>query len=136
MWMMLDIINSSGVSSEAFVADVADGSDGRAPPAWMRVVGIIGAAYVVVYCAIGVWRDDLYVSLSKSSSNGPHLHGPLARLCFAGSVMMSIGIVGFLAPEFGGGAFDAAARRRRFGPIFAVGLAFYVGSPVIAGLRS
>jgi hypothetical protein len=50
--------------------------------------------------------------------------------------MMSVGMVGFLAPEFGGGELDSAARRRRFGPMFAVGLAFYVASQLIAGLRS
>jgi hypothetical protein len=41
-----------------------------------------------------------------------------------------------LAAEFRDGKFDFAARRRRLGPIFAVGLAFYVASQVIAGLRS
>jgi hypothetical protein len=50
-------------------------------------------------------------------------------------MMMSIGLVRFLA-EFRDGKFDFAARRRRFGPIFAVGLAFCVASQVIAGLRS
>jgi hypothetical protein len=115
---------------------MTDESDGKAPSAWMRVLGSIGAACMVGYGTIGVLRDDLHVSLSKSSSAGVHLHGPLAWLCFAGLMMMSIGIVRFLAPEFGDGEFDFAARRRRFGPIFAVGLAFYVASQVIAGLRS
>jgi Na+-driven multidrug efflux pump len=111
-------------------------SDGKAPSAWIRVLGIIGAAFLVVYGTIGVLRNDLHVSLSKSSSAGVHLHGPLAWLCFAGLMMMSIGMVGLLAPEFGDGEFNFAARRRRFGPILAVGLAFYVASQVIAGLRS
>jgi hypothetical protein len=50
--------------------------------------------------------------------------------------MMSIGIIRFLAPELGDGEFNFAARRRRFGPIFAVGATFYIASQVIAGLRS
>lgn len=50
--------------------------------------------------------------------------------------MMSIGMVRFLAPEFGDGEFNFAARRRRFGPTVVVGLALYVASQVIAGLRS
>jgi hypothetical protein len=115
---------------------MTDGSDGKAPSVWIRVVGMIGALWFVVYCAIGVWRDDLVVSLSKSSSNGVHLHGRLAWLCFAGSVMFSIGLVGLVAPEFGDGEYDIAVRRRRFGPILLVGVAFYVASQVIAGLRS
>jgi hypothetical protein len=115
---------------------VIDESDGRVPSALMRVLGIFGGAFTAVYGTIGVLRNDLNVSLSKSSSAGVHLHGPLAWLCFAGMMMMSIGIVRFLAPEFGDGKFDFAARRRRFGPMFAVGLAFYVTSQVIAGLQS
>jgi hypothetical protein len=100
----------------------------------MRFLGIMGSAFIAVYGTIGVLRDDLNVSLSKSSA-GVHLHGPFAWLCFAGLMMMSIGLVRFLA-EFGDGKFDFTARRRRFGPIVAVGLAFYVASQVIAGLRS
>jgi hypothetical protein len=50
--------------------------------------------------------------------------------------MFSIGLVGLVAPALGDGEYDIAARRRRFGPILLVGLAFYVGSTVIAGLRS
>jgi Na+-driven multidrug efflux pump len=115
---------------------LTDGTDGKAPSVWIRAVGIIGAVYLVVYGAIGLWRDDLVVSLSKSSGNGVHLHGPLAWLCFAGFVMLSIGIAGLVAPEFGDGEYDIAARRRRFGPILLVGLGFYVGTTVIAGLRS
>jgi hypothetical protein len=111
-------------------------SDHEAPSAWMRILGIIAAAGTIVYGTTGVLRDDLHVSLSKSSNAGVHLHGPLAWLCFAGMMMMSIGIVRFLAPEFGDGEFDFDARRRRFGPIFAIGAAFYVASQVIAGLRS
>jgi len=91
---------------------------------------------MVVYATIGVLRDDLHVSLSKSSSAGVHLHGPLAWLCFCGLVMTSIGMVRFLAPEFGDGEFDFSARRRRFGPTVVVGLVLYVASQVIAGLRS
>lgn len=113
---------------------MTDQSDARVPSAWMRVLGIIGAAFMVGYGTIGVLRDDLNVSLSKSSA-GVHLYGPLAWLCFAGLMMMSIGLARFLA-EFRHGKFDFAARRRRLGPIFAVGLAFYVASQVIAGLRS
>jgi hypothetical protein len=115
---------------------MTDRSDGKTPSVWMRVLGIFGAAFMVVFGTVGVLRDDLYVSLSKSSSTGVHLHGPLAWLCFAGLTMMSIGMVRFLAPEFGDGEFEFAARRRRFGPAVVVGLALYVASQVIAGLRS
>jgi hypothetical protein len=110
-------------------------SDGRVPSAWMRALGIVGAAYIVGYGTIGVLRNDLNVSLSKSSA-GVHLHGSLAWLCFAGMIMMSSGLARFLAPDLAGGQFDFAARRRRFGPTFALGLAFYIASQVIAGLRS
>lgn len=118
-----------------FGVQMTDEPDGRTPSAWMRVLGIIAAGYLVVYGLIGVSRDDLKVSLSKSGSAGVHLHGALAWLCFAGLSTMSIGLVRFLAPESGDGKFDFAARRRRFGPIFAVGLAFYVASQLIAGPR-
>jgi hypothetical protein len=115
---------------------MTDGSDGTAPSVLIRAVGAIGALCLVVYCAIGAWRGNLVVSLSKSGGNGVHLHGPLAWLCFAGSAMFSIGLIGLVAPEFGDGEYDIAVRRRRFGPILLIGLAFYVASQVIAGLRS
>jgi hypothetical protein len=114
---------------------VTDDSDGKTPSLWMRVFGVVGAACMVVYGIIGVCRDDLHVSLTKSGA-GVHLHGPLAWLCFAGMMMMSLGLIRFLAPEFGDGGFDFAARRRRFGPVFAFGLAFFVAAQAIAGLRS
>jgi hypothetical protein len=100
----------------------------------MRVLGILGAAFLVVYGIVGVLHNDLHVSLSKPASAGVHLHGPLAWACFAGMMLMSIGIVRFLAP--GDGEFDFAARRRRFGPIILFGGALYVASQVIASLRS
>jgi hypothetical protein len=109
-------------------------SDHKAPSAWMRALGILGAAFLVVYGIMGVLRNDLHVSLSKSTSVGVRLHGPLAWACFAGMLMMSIGIVRFLAP--GDGEFDFAARRRRFGPIFVLGAMLYVASQVIASLGS
>jgi len=115
---------------------MTDDSDGRTPSAWMRALGIIGAVFMVVYGGIGVLRNDLHVSLSKSASAGVHLHGALAWLCFAGIILMSIGMVRFLAPDLGDDEFDFAARRRKFGPIFAVGLALYVLSQFIADLRS
>jgi hypothetical protein len=105
---------------------MTDESDGRVPSVWMRVLGILGAAFMVVYGIVGVLRGDLHVSLSKSSSAGVHLHGPLAWLCFVGMMLMSIGMARFLAPEIGDGQFDFTARRRRFGPIFSVGLALLV----------
>ena len=116
---------------------MTDDSDGETPPMWIRVVGIVGAAWLAGYCATGVWHDDLLVSLSKSSrAAGVHLHGFLAWLCFAGAVLFSIGLVGFLAPQFDGGEYDRAARRRRFGPIMLVGLVCYVVPQLIVGLRS
>jgi Na+-driven multidrug efflux pump len=115
---------------------MSNGSDGKTPSAWIRVVGIIGAVYLAIYGTIGVLRDNLNVGLSKSSSAGVSLHGPLAWLCFAGMITMSIGMIGLLAPDFGHGEFDFASRRRRFGPAFVVGLVFYVASQLIARLLS
>jgi hypothetical protein len=114
---------------------MSDETDGIAPSPWMRFLGTIAAASVVVYGAVGVLRNDLNVSLSKSGA-GVHLHGPLAWLCFAGLTMMAVGVARFVAPKFGDGELDFVARRRRFGPIFAVGLALYVGSQVFAGVGS
>jgi hypothetical protein len=50
--------------------------------------------------------------------------------------MMAVGVARFVAPKLGDGELDFVARRRRFGPIFAVGLALYVGSQVFAGVGS
>ena len=112
-------------------------SDHRVPSVWMRFLGVIGSVFMVGYGTLGVWRNDLHVSLSKSSNSGVHLHGFLAWLCFAGMVMMSIGLVRFLAPESGGGAeFDFDARRRRHGPLFFTGLALFVAAQAIADWRS
>ena len=125
-----------GWGDDATVVHAMTGGSGDAPPVWIRIVGMMGAVYIVVYCAIGLWRNDLVVSLSKSAGNDVHLHGSLAWLCFAGSVMFAVGLAGFLAPQSGGGGFDVAARRRRFGPILLAGLALYVASQIIARWRS
>jgi hypothetical protein len=114
---------------------VTDESDWRVPSPWMRFLGIMGAVFIAVYGTIGVLRDDLNVSLSKSGA-GVHLHGRLAWLCFAGMMMMSIGLTRFLGPASGDGKFDFDRRRRRFGPMVAVGLTLYVASQAIADLRS
>jgi hypothetical protein len=114
---------------------VTDESDWRVPSPWMRFLGIMGAAFIGVYGTIGVLRDDLNVSLSKSGA-GVHLHGRLAWLCFAGMMMMSIGLIRFLGPASGDGKFDFDRRRRRFGPMVAVGLTLYAASQAIADLRS
>jgi len=106
-------------------------SDWRVPSPWMRFLGTVAAAFMAVYGAIGVLRNDLNVSLSKSGP-GVHLHGGLAWLCFAGMMMMSIGLIRFLGPASGQGRFDFDARRRRFGPLFVVGLALYAASQAIA----
>jgi len=113
-----------------------DGSDGRTPSGWMRALGMIGAVFMIGYGTRGLVRNDLHVSLSKSSDPGVHLHGALAWLCFAGMVTMAIGLWRLLAPEFGNGEFDFDARRRKFGPIFVIGLGLYVAAQAIAGLRS
>ena len=109
-------------------------SDWRVPSVWMRVLGIIAGVCLVVYGIVGVLRDDLAVSLAKSGP-GIHLHGGLAWLCFAGMTMMSAGSVRFLGC-FDEGKFDFDARRRRFGPIFVVGLVIYAASQLIGDLRS
>jgi hypothetical protein len=114
---------------------VTDESDWRVPSPWMRFLGIMGAAFIAVYGAIGVLRDDLNVALSKSGA-GVHLHGRLAWLCFGGMMMMSIGLIRFLGPASGDCKFDFDERRRRFGPMVAVGLALYAASQAIADLRS
>jgi hypothetical protein len=102
----------------------------------MRVFGIVGAVIMVGYGALGVWRNDLYVSLSEHGNAGVHLHGPLAWLCFVGMLMMSIGLTRFVAPESGEAGFDFEARRRRHGPLFFVGLALFVATQAIADWRS
>lgn len=112
------------------------GADSRAPSVWMRVLGISGAGFMVLYGTLGVVRNDLRVSLSKSSSPGVHLHGFLAWLCFAGMMMMSIGLVRLLAPDAAESEFDFVARRHRFGPIFLIGLVLFVVAQLIAELRS
>ena len=109
--------------------------DWRVPSVGMRWFGIIAAAFTAIYGACGVLRNDLNVSLSKSGL-GVHLHGFLAWLCFVGMMMMSVGVVRFLSPPFDNGMFDFDERRRRFGPMFFVGLGLYVASQVIAGGRS
>jgi hypothetical protein len=101
----------------------------------MRLFGIIAAAVMAIYGAIGVVRNDLNVALSKSGV-GVHLHGYLAWLCFVGMMMMSVGLVRFLSTPIDGGTFDFDERRRRFGPIFFIGLGLYVVSQAIAGGRS
>lgn len=111
-----------------------DESDWRVPSVWMRVLGIIAAAFVVVYGIAGVWRNDLSVALAKSGP-GIHLHGGLAWACLAGMTMMSAGSVCFLAC-FGEDKFDFDARSRRFGPLFVVGLVIYAGSQWMGDPRS
>ena len=112
------------------------GADDNVPSAWMRILGIIGAVFMVGYGTFGVWHNDLHVSLSKSGYSGVHLHGFLAWLCFAGMLMMSIGLTRFLAPESSEVEFDFEARRRRHGPLFFVGLALFVAAQAIADWRS
>jgi hypothetical protein len=84
------------------------------------------------YGTLGVLRNDLHVPLSKSGNPGVHLHGLLAWLCFAGMMMISIGLVRFLAPESGEHEFDFDARRRRHGPLIFAGLALFASAQVIA----
>lgn len=42
-----------------------------------RILGTVAATFIAVYGAIGVLRNDLYASISKSGV-GVHIHGPLA----------------------------------------------------------
>ena len=53
-------------------------SDDGAPSVWLRALAVAGAIWFLGYSAVGLWRNDLYVSLSKSSGDGIHLHRPLA----------------------------------------------------------
>ena len=48
--------------------------------------------------------------------------GGLAWLCFIGMMMMAVGMVRFLGPPFGDGNFDFDERRRRYGPMFVIGV--------------
>lgn len=105
---------------------MSEESDWRVPSLWMRVLGIIAAVFVIGFGIVGVSRNDLTVAMAKSGP-GVHLHGPLAWLCFAGMTLMSVGCVRFLAC-FREGEFDFAARRRRFGPLVAIGLVLYVAA--------
>ena len=115
---------------------MSEGPEDGAPSAWIRLIGIVGAVFMALYSFIGVLRDDLHVTLSKSDGTGVHLHGPLSWLCFAAMLMISIGMAGFLLLDSGGGEFDETARRRRFGPMIAIGVAMYVVSQLIGGWGS
>jgi hypothetical protein len=115
---------------------VIDASDDRVPSPWKRVLGIVGAVFLVGYGIVGLWRNDLHVSLTKTANSGVHLHGILAGLCFAGMAMMSIGLARFVAWESGEREFDFDARRRRHGPMFFGGLALFVATQAIADWRS
>jgi hypothetical protein len=102
---------------------------GTYPSPLVRILGIVAAAFVAVYGVIGVLRNDLYASLSKSGG-GVHLHGPLPWLCFGGMLMMSLGAVRIL--RSGDGKLDFYERRRQQAPIFVIGLVLYAASQMIA----
>jgi hypothetical protein len=112
---------------------MTDKYDGRFPSPLGRILGSVAAAFIVVYGAIGVLRNDLYASLSKSGG-GVHLHGPLAWLCFGGMLMMSLGAVRIL--RTGDGKLDFYERRSQQLPIFVIGLLLYAASQMIANWRS
>jgi hypothetical protein len=97
---------------------------------WKRFLGIMAAAFLAIYGAVGVLRDDLDASLSKSG-RGVHLHGPLAWLCFAGMIVMSIAAIRIFGPAPGVGKFNFDERRIRFGPLFGIGLVLYATSQII-----
>ena len=88
----------------------------------MRVVGLMIAAFIAVSGLIGVLRNDLPISMSKSSVGVLHLHGRLAWLCFTGMMMFSAGTVLFVGPPFGEGKFDFDERRFRFGWMVLIGV--------------
>jgi hypothetical protein len=111
---------------------VIDASDDRVPAPWKRVLGIVAAVFMVGYGMVGLWRNDLHVSLSKTANSGVHLRGILAWLCFAGMVMMALGLTRFVAWKSGEREFDFDARRRRHGPMFFGGLAVFVVTQAIA----
>jgi hypothetical protein len=98
----------------------------------MRVLGLVGSLFMIGYGLVGLWRNDLHVSLSKAANSGVHLHGILAWLCFAGMATMSIGMARFVAWESGEREFDFDARRRRHGPMIFGGLALFVAAQAIA----
>ena len=112
---------------------MTDEYDGRFPSPLGRILGSVAAAFIVVYGAIGVLRNDLYASLSKSGG-GVHLHGPLAWLCFGGMLMMSLGAVRIL--RSGDGKLDFYERRSQQLPIFVIGVLLYAASQMIANWRS
>jgi hypothetical protein len=111
-----------------------DEYDWRVPSVWMRALGIGAGMFLVGYGIVGVSRNDLEVGLVKNSP-GVHLHGALAWVCFAGMTLMSVGLVRFLAC-FGEGRFDFDARRRRFGPMFVIGLVIYAAAQFIGDPRA
>jgi hypothetical protein len=112
---------------------MTDEYDGRFPSPLVRILGIAAAAFEAIYGAIGVLRNDLYASLSKSGG-GVHLHGPVAWLCFGGMLMMSLGAIRIL--RSGDGKLDFYERRSRHGPIFVIGLVLYAASQMISNGRS
>jgi hypothetical protein len=110
--------------------------DRNSPSGWIRGLGYVCAAFISGYGAIGVLHNDLHVSIGKSDHVGVHLHGALAWLCFAGMLMMSIAVIRILAPESGDGDYDFYARRNRFGPMFLLGLVFFIVSQGIASSQA
>jgi hypothetical protein len=112
---------------------MTDEYDGRFPSPLARILGTVAAAFIAIYGAIGVLRNDLYASISKSGG-GVHLHGPLAWLCFGRMLMMSLGAVRVL--RSGDGKLDFYERRSQQAPIFVIGLVLYVASQMIANWRS
>jgi hypothetical protein len=112
---------------------MTDEYDGRFPSPLVRILGIAAAAFIAVLGAIGVLRNDLYASLSKSGG-GVHLHGPLAWLCSGGMLMMSLGAIRILRSGYG--KLDFYERRSQQGPIFVIGLVLHAASQMIASWRS
>jgi hypothetical protein len=108
---------------------MTDEYDGSFPSPLARVLGTVAATFIAVYGAIGVLRNDLYASLSKSGG-GVHLHGPLAWLCFGGMLLMSLGAVRVLRSS--DRKLDFYERRNQQAPIFVIGLVLYAAALMLA----
>jgi hypothetical protein len=63
---------------------------------WQRVVTFALSGLMLAYGIYGLWVDDLYIPGSARGGQihpGMHLHGVAADLVFAGSLVMTLGVL-------------------------------------------
>lgn len=110
---------------------MTDDIESSFPSPLLRALGTLAAGFIAVYGTIGVLRNDLRVSLGKSSQI-VHLHGFLALLCYGGMIMMSVGAFRLLYPGSKDAKLDFFERRARHGLPMVLGLVIYAGAQLFA----